>query len=75
MFGAEPVLGEAGVARTVRIDGVLRSTRVSAGLYRVQVGEVGGDPAAELLVVADVAVAGDDDIDPGMSASTRRPAR
>ena len=38
---------------------------VGAGRYRVQVGEVGGEAAAELRGVAGVAVAGDDGGDAG----------
>jgi hypothetical protein len=50
---AEPVFGEA------------RVVDVTACLHRVQVREVGGDPAAELRVVAGAAVAGDNDVDAG----------
>ena len=53
MFGAEPVLGEAGVRG------------IGACLYRIQVAAVSGDPAAELGTVADVAVPRDDDVDAG----------
>jgi hypothetical protein len=46
VLGSQPVLGEPSVGD------------VGAGLGCVQVAEVGGDPAAELGVIADVAVAG-----------------
>jgi hypothetical protein len=53
VFFPEPVLGEARVARS------------AACLDRVQVSEIGGDPAAELRFIAHVAVAGDDHPDAG----------
>jgi hypothetical protein len=53
VFRAEPVLGKARVGD------------VTARLDRVQVRVVGGEPAAELRLPADVAVAGNDDRDPG----------
>src|SRR6185437_3084914 len=53
VLGAQPVFGQPRVVDVV------------AGLHRVQVGEVGGDPAVELRVVADVTVPGDQRFDAG----------
>jgi hypothetical protein len=55
----------AGVLGTEPVFGKARVVDVTARLHRVQVGEVGGDPAAEFGRIADAAVARDDGLDPG----------
>ena len=60
--------GEGKRAGVLRAEPVLREARVCcvlASLHGIDVAEVGGDPAAELRVVARMTVAGDDPLDAG----------